>query len=128
MTDSYDAMSDLADDGDPMATRVVRASASPTRAQNPLMPPEAAVVTAELPVQRAPSGAVARRPAGPAMARRRPAPVGIQILVWVLALILLVVLVGAVVTALSPSSMTFLRHTVSSGLGATGSTRHLRFS
>src|ERR1019366_9432005 len=87
MTDSYDATPDLADDADPMATRVVRASSSPTRVPSSITPPEAAVITAELPVQRAPSGAVARRPAGPAMARRQPAPIGLQILVWVLALI-----------------------------------------
>ena len=128
MTDSYDATSDFADDADPMTTRVVRASSAPTRIQSSITPSEAAVITAELPILRAPSGAVARRPAGPVMARRQPAPIGLQILVWVLALVFLVVLIGAIVTAVSPSSMTFLRHTTSSGLGAVGSTLRLQFS
>lgn len=125
MTDSYDTSSEFADDADPMTTRVVRASSAPTRVQSSIAPPDAAVITAELPVHRAPSGAVARRPAGPAMARRQPAPVGLQVLVWVLAFVFLVVLVAAIITAINPTSMTFLRHTTSVGLGRLAGSFHL---
>ena len=116
MTESHDTPSEYADDADPMATRLVRASSAPTRTAAAVAQPESAMVTAELPIQRAPSGAVARRPAGPVRARRQPAPVALQLAVWVLAFIFLVILVGAIVAAVSPGSLTFMRHTTSIGL------------
>ena len=116
MTDSHDTTSEYSDDADPMATRLVRASSAPTRTTAAVAQPESAMVTAELPIQRAPSGAVARRPAGPVRARRQPAPVALQLLVWVLAFIFLVVLIGAIVAAVSPGALTFMRHTTSIGL------------
>jgi hypothetical protein len=117
MTDSHDTTSEYSDDADPMATRLVRASSAPARTTAAVAQPESAMVTAELPIQRAPSGAVARRPAGPVMARRQPAPVGLQLVVWVLAFIFLVVLVGAILAAVSPGALTFMRHTTSIGIG-----------
>ena len=125
MTDSHDTTSEYSDDADPMATRLVRASSAPARTTAAVAQPESAMVTAELPIQRAPSGAVARRPAGPVMARRQPAPVGVQLVVWVLAFIFLVILVGAIVAAVSPGALTFMRHTTSIGLGPIASSARL---
>lgn len=125
MTDSHDTTSEYSDDADPMATRLVRASSAPTRTASAVAQPESAMVTAELPIQRAPSGAVARRPAGPVMARRQPAPVALQLLVWVLAFIFLVILVGAIVAGVSPGSLTFMRHTTSIGLAPLAGAAHL---
>jgi hypothetical protein len=128
MTDSHDTTSEYADGTEPMATRVVRTSSSPLRSSSPATQPDSVVITAELPVQRAPSGAVARRPAGPTRARRQPAPVGLRIFVWVLVFLFIVVVVGAIVTAISPSSVSFLRHVTSSGLASSGGGARLLLS
>ena len=123
--ESHDTTSEYAADADPMTTRLVRASSSPSRPSSVVAQPESAPITAELPVQRAPSGAVVRRPAGPIMTRRQPAPVMLQILVWFLALVFLIVVAAALVAAISPNSVTFLRHTTSAGLTPLAGAVHL---
>jgi len=95
---------------DEAVTRQVRASSAPLRQSSTFAPAEAAAITAELPAQRPPSPTVARRPVEPTRPHRQPAPAPLQILVWLLALIFLIVAVGAIVAVASPSALSFLRN------------------
>jgi hypothetical protein len=109
MTDPSDAAATDEVAGDAV-TRQVRASSAPVRQTTPFTPAEAAAITAELPVQRPPSATVTRRPNNPVRPRRQPAPALLQVLVWLLALLFLIVAVGAIVALVSPSAMSFLRN------------------
>ena len=129
MTDSSDAAAadEVAIDEavtrvDEAVTRQVRASSAPIRQSSTFAPAEAAAVTAELPVQRPPSPAVTRRPVGPARPRRQPAPALLQLVVWLLALIFLIVAVGAIVALASPNAMSFLRNSGPAALHIVSST------
>jgi hypothetical protein len=95
---------------DEAVTRQVRASSAPLRQTSTFAPAEAAAVTAELPAQRPPTPTFARRPVEHVRPRRQPAPAPLQILVWLLALIFLIVAVGAIVALASPSALSFLRN------------------
>jgi hypothetical protein len=121
MTDPSDAAATDEIAADDAVTRQVRASSAPVRQTTPFTPAEAAAVTAELPVQRPPSAAVTRRPIEPLRARRQPAPALLQVVVWLLALIFLIVAVGAIVALVSPNAMSFLRNSGSATLHLVGS-------
>jgi hypothetical protein len=95
---------------DEAVTRQVRASSAPIRQSPTFAPAEAAAVTAELPAQRPPSPAVTRRPVEPTRPRRQPAPAPLQVLVWLLALVFLILAVGAIVALASPSALSFLQN------------------
>jgi len=127
MTDSSDAVSDEETAADEAVTRQVRATSAAQRPTATFTPSEAAVITAELPVQRAPSAPLIRRPIEPTRSRREPAPALLQVLVWLLALIFLVVAIGAILALTSPNSMSFLRDTTPSSLGVTSSGAALVF-
>jgi hypothetical protein len=76
---------------------------------------EAAMTTAEIPAVFSNERAGARQYYGQAhranRARREPAPVGLRLLVWLLALVLVVLLVGLVVEKEQPDWLSFLRRT-----------------
>jgi hypothetical protein len=110
MTDPSDASTTEEVVADDALTRQVRASSAPVRQTTPFTPAEAAAITAELPAQRPPSPPVARRQSEPQRPRRLPAPAALQVAVWLLALIFLIVAVGAIVALASPNSMSFLRN------------------
>jgi hypothetical protein len=120
MTDQIDAAAADEVVADDAVTRQVRASSAPVRQTTPFTPAEAAAITAELPVQRPPSTTVTRRPSEPVRARRQPAPALLQVLVWLLALLFLIVAVGAIVALVSPSEMSFLRNSGPAALHIVG--------
>jgi hypothetical protein len=101
---------------DDAVTRQVRASSAPFRQISTFAPAEAAAVTAELPAQRPSAPPVTRRPVEPPRPRRQPAPAPLQVLVWLLALIFLIVAVGAIVALASPSALSFLRNSAPAAL------------
>ncbi|HEY5274910.1 MAG TPA: hypothetical protein VIJ34_17005 [Acidimicrobiales bacterium] len=120
MTDPSDAAATDEVAADDAVTRQVRASSAPIRQSSTFAPAEAAAITAELPVQRPPSAAIARRPMEAARPRRQPAPAVLQVLVWLLALVFLIVAVGALVALASPNAMSFLRNSAPAALQIVG--------
>src|SRR5271170_7516975 len=96
MTDFSDAASDQETAADEAVTRQVRATSAPQRQSAAFTPGEAAVITAELPVQQAPSAPFVRRSLAPVRSRRQPAPAALQVLVWLLALAFLIVAIGSI--------------------------------
>lgn len=121
MTDSSDPVSEQELAADEAVTRQVRATSAPQRQTAVFSPAEAAVITAELPVQRAPSAPLVRRSFEPVKPRRLPAPAALQVLVWLLALAFLVVAIGTIIALVNPDSMSFLRNSAPGTLGIVSS-------
>jgi hypothetical protein len=120
MTDPSDATAADEVVADDAVTRQVRASSAPVRQTTTFAPAEAAAITAELPAQRPPTPTVTRRPVEPVHPRRQPAPALLQVAVWFLALIFLIVAVGAIVALVSPNAMSFLRNSGPAALHLVG--------
>jgi hypothetical protein len=120
MTDPSDAATTEQVAADEAVTRQVRASSAPVRQTTPFTPAEAAAITAELPAQRPPSPTITRRQSGPVRPRRQPAPSLLQVVVWLLALVFLIVAVGAIVALVSPNAMSFLRNSGPAALHLVG--------
>ena len=121
MTDSSDALSDQSGVPGDAVTRQVRATSAAQRPSTSFTPAESSVITAELPIQRASSAPLVRRSFEPVNTRRLPAPAALQVVVWLLALIFLIVVIGTIVALASPDSMSFLRNSSPSALHAISS-------
>jgi hypothetical protein len=117
MTDSSDALSEQVAPEEAV-TRQVRATSAMQRQPATYTPAEAAVITAELPVQRASAPPLVRRSVEPVSNRREPAPALLQVLVWLLALLFLIVVIGTIVALASPNSMSFLRNSTPASVGS----------
>ena len=132
--------------GQDETTRVVRASSADTRANlaapPPIQPSPSPVITAELPAYRAAPPHVTHEhsrytePRPPGRTRHRaPAPVGIRLIVWVVAFICLVALVALATVHVHPTWLSFLRNahpnaaaTTSTPAGGVSSTHSTKFA